>query len=62
VLHLVDARLLEALDRFEGHPDFYRRSEIALENGGAAGAYLLVRGIPGAHIIPSGSWRSRTSG
>jgi adenylylsulfate kinase len=40
-LYAVPARMLPALDAFEGHPRFYRRSAIRLADGSAAEAYLL---------------------
>ncbi len=54
----VDADTLAALDRLEGHPRFYRRRRIRLEDGGAALAYVFTaeqaRGRP---AIASGNWR-----
>lgn len=53
----VDDDTLAALDRLEGHPDFYRRKTIRLENGDEVLAYLLspeqVQGMP---RIASGDW------
>ena len=53
----VDGRTLRALDRLEGHPRFYERRAIRLEDGHAVLAYLLspeqARGRP---RIPSGDW------
>ena len=54
----VDARTLNALDRLEGHPRFYRRRAVRLDDGGEVLAYLLTpdqaRGRP---RITSGDWR-----
>lgn len=54
----VDPDTLEALDRLEGHPRFYRRRAVRLDDGGEVLAYLLtpdqVRGRP---RITSGDWR-----
>ena len=54
----VDSTTLGALDRLEGHPRFYRRSTVRLDDGGEVLAYLLtpdqVRGRP---RIDSGDWR-----
>lgn len=56
----VDEPALAAMDRLEGHPSFYQRTSIRLEDGTAVQAYLLrpdqVTHLP---IIPSGSWRAR---
>jgi gamma-glutamylaminecyclotransferase len=56
----VDAETLASLDRLEGHPRFYQRSSIELEDGTTAEAYLLrreqVRGLP---VICSGDWCAR---
>ncbi len=43
----VDGGLLEFLDRFEGHPDWYRRVavRVELEGGGTVWAYAYV--LPG---------------
>lgn len=57
----VDRPTLEALDRLEGHPRFYRRRAVRLDDGGEVLAYLLtadqVRGRP---RIESGDWRRTT--
>src|SRR5690606_19616506 len=37
----VDAATLARLDRLEGHPSFYRREPIALDDGERVEAYLL---------------------
>ncbi|TNF24106.1 MAG: gamma-glutamylcyclotransferase [Deltaproteobacteria bacterium] len=53
----VGPRTLAALDRLEGHPGFYERRPIRLEDGEEVQAYLLsaaqVRGRP---RIASGDW------
>lgn len=53
----VDGPTLEALDRLEGHPSFYRRTAIVLEDKLSVEFYLLntehVRELP---IVVSGSW------
>lgn len=55
----VDEPTLAALDRLEGHPRFYRRSSIALEDGAVAEAYLLpAHRVEGCRVISSGSWRA----
>jgi gamma-glutamylaminecyclotransferase len=54
----VDPDTLDALDRLEGHPRFYQRRAVRLDDGGEVLAYLLtpdqVRGRP---RITSGDWR-----
>jgi gamma-glutamylcyclotransferase (GGCT)/AIG2-like uncharacterized protein YtfP len=56
----VDEPTLAALDRLEGHPDFYRRVTIALHDGRPVLAYLLTLEQVGARpIIASGAWRTR---
>lgn len=59
-VYAVDGAMLARLDRLEGHPDFYTRTPIPLDDGAQAHAYLLratqVRGKP---LIPSGDWRKR---
>ena len=56
----VDQATLAALDRLEGHPRFYRRTRIALEDGAAVETYLLApEQVEGRPVIDSGNWRSR---
>lgn len=56
-LYQVDRRGLAGLDRLEGHPDFYRRQTIELEDGTLAQTYLLpVKQAQGRSPIPSGDW------
>lgn len=56
----VDAATLAALDRLEGHPRFYRRVCIALDDGTNVETYLLTpEQVEGRPVIPSGNWRSR---
>lgn len=58
-LYEVDERTLASLDRFEGHPRFYRRARIVLADGATAETYLLSRHqVDGRPIIASGSWRA----
>ncbi len=57
----VDGPTLAALDRLEGHPRFYRRSRIALEDGAVVETYLLPpEQVEGRPVIDSGSWRARS--
>ncbi|RKG84391.1 gamma-glutamylcyclotransferase [Corallococcus sp. CA049B] len=54
----VDASMLAALDRLEGHPRFYERTSIALDDAGRVEAYLFPKGrLAGRPIIESGCWR-----
>lgn len=56
----VDEPMLAALDRLEGHPRFYRRTRIALEDGAVVETYLLApEQVEGRPVIDSGSWRAR---
>jgi gamma-glutamylaminecyclotransferase len=55
-LYDVDDETLAHLDRLEGHPRYYRRTEIAVA-GGRAHAYLLQGGLGFGDLIASGSWR-----
>lgn len=49
---------LARLDRLEGHPRFYRREQIVVDDGSAAETYLLPRErVAGRPVIASGSWR-----
>ncbi|NRD68041.1 gamma-glutamylcyclotransferase [Corallococcus exiguus] len=58
-LYEVDALMLAALDRLEGHPHFYQRSPIALDGAGRVEAYLFPKGrLAGRPIIESGCWRT----
>lgn len=60
-LYLVDDPLLATLDALEGHPEFYRRTTIDLEDGREAFAYLLSpqRRLPGLRAIANGNWKNR---
>lgn len=61
-LYRVSPAQLAALDDYEGHPGFYRRTPIRLIGGGRAHAYVLGRERSGAHPrIASGDWRARAS-
>jgi gamma-glutamylcyclotransferase (GGCT)/AIG2-like uncharacterized protein YtfP len=58
-LYEVDEATLVTLDRLEGHPRFYRRTQIHFDDGSLAEAYLLRRrDVQGCPRIPSGSWRA----
>jgi gamma-glutamylcyclotransferase (GGCT)/AIG2-like uncharacterized protein YtfP len=56
----VDAPTLARLDALEGHPRFYRRTRIALDDGTKVETYLLTpEQVEGRPVIPSGNWRAR---
>ncbi len=57
-VYVVDRGTLAALDHLEGHPRFYRRRRVRLEDGEEVLAYLLSREqAHGRPKITSGNWR-----
>ena len=59
-VYIVRPDTLARLDQLEGHPRFYRRAPIALEDGSTVETYLLPRNrVEGRPVIASGSWRAR---
>lgn len=53
----VDNTKLAELDRFEGHPGFYRRDTIDLDDGSSAQGYILARETHRRHpIVTCGDW------
>ncbi len=57
-VYAVDPRSLAELDRFENHPELYRRTPIRLADGTWAEAYLLHDRHATTHpVIASGRWR-----
>lgn len=59
-VYLVGPDALERLDRLEGHPKFYRREQIILEDDSVVDTYLLsARQVAGCPVVNSGSWRRR---
>jgi gamma-glutamylcyclotransferase (GGCT)/AIG2-like uncharacterized protein YtfP len=58
-IHLVDTRLLAALDDFEGHPSLFRRQAVNLAGGGQAEAYLFAQpaAVSAAPLLIDGDWR-----
>lgn len=59
-LYVVDEAALATLDRLERHPNLYRRTEIELEGGGRAEAYVYVSTEHRRwREVASGSWRVR---
>jgi gamma-glutamylaminecyclotransferase len=56
----VDDAMLARLDELEGHPRFYTRTRIELDDGSEALAYLLrPTQVVGRPPIPSGNWLAR---
>jgi gamma-glutamylaminecyclotransferase len=59
-VYAVTPDVLHALDELEGHPDWYERAPIELEDGRRVEAYLMTaEQVQGAGRIPSGDWRRR---
>ncbi len=59
-LYEVTAAALSAIDVYEEHPVFFKRTTIALESGSEAQAYLLEPAqVRGRRRIRSGDWRAR---
>jgi len=58
-VYLVDAAVLRRLDALEGHPGFYRRTRITLEDDRRTEAYLLRPDqVVERRVVTSGDWRS----
>jgi gamma-glutamylcyclotransferase (GGCT)/AIG2-like uncharacterized protein YtfP len=58
-LYEIPPATLAELDAYEDHPNLYQRTEIALESGLRAEAYLLViERAQGHPEIPLGDWRT----
>ena len=56
----VDDATRAALDRLEGHPKFYRRTEIDLDSGETISTLLLrLAQVAGCPIIPTAGWCDR---
>jgi gamma-glutamylaminecyclotransferase len=53
----VDDLTLAALDRLEGHPHYYRRAPVVLEDGASTETYLLVMDAKRRRVIEGGDWR-----
>jgi gamma-glutamylcyclotransferase (GGCT)/AIG2-like uncharacterized protein YtfP len=57
-IYAVDDTTLARLDRLEGHPSFYQRTQIRLDGGQEVQTYLMDRSrMRGRVVIPSGDWR-----
>ena len=58
----VSPEVLGTLDELEGHPDWYERAFIRLEDGKRVEAYLLTADqVLGARVISTGDWRKRAA-
>lgn len=58
-VYSVNAETLAAIDRLEGHPNFYVRTEIALADGRTVQAYVLSSSYHSRGTrIESGDWRA----
>jgi gamma-glutamylaminecyclotransferase len=58
-VYAVDEATLARLDRLEGHPSFYQRTQIRLEGGQKVKTYLMDRArMRGRAPIASGDWRT----
>lgn len=58
-LYWITYATLALLDQFEGHPDLFERSSIALADGRQAEAYLAGPRAPAPRCpIPDGDWRA----
>jgi gamma-glutamylcyclotransferase (GGCT)/AIG2-like uncharacterized protein YtfP len=58
-LYAVDDATLARLDRLEGHPTLYQRTQIQLDDGQEVQAYLMDRArMRGRVLIALGDWRA----
>jgi gamma-glutamylaminecyclotransferase len=58
-LYEVDGPTLTKLDRLEGHPQFYQRTWLKLEDGSRAFTYVMrANQVRGRRQIRSGNWRN----
>jgi gamma-glutamylaminecyclotransferase len=57
----VTPEVLHVLDELEGHPDWYERTPIHVDDGRRVEEYLMTaEQAQGARVISSGNWRKRT--
>lgn len=63
-VYSVEDFVLAQLDRLEGHPTFYRRTPIVLQDGRNVQMYVLDRtwqaSADARHVIKSGDWKKRS--
>ena len=58
-VYAVDDATLARLDRLEGHPRLYQRTQIRLDDGQEVQTYLMERSrMRGRVVIRSGDWRA----
>ena len=58
-VYAVDEATLARLDRLEGHPSFYQRTQVRLEDGREVQTYRMDRSrMRGRARISSGDWRA----
>jgi gamma-glutamylcyclotransferase (GGCT)/AIG2-like uncharacterized protein YtfP len=57
-IYEVPEEMIAMLDALEGHPDYYRRTPIALDDGSEALGYVFVDGgaLASAPTIEGGRW------
>ena len=61
-VYAVDTVVQGALDRLEGHPTFFKRSAVRLDDGRRVETYILLASSAGCPSIPSGDWRAWRQG
>jgi gamma-glutamylaminecyclotransferase len=62
-IYEIDDAGLARLDEFEGHPDWFARIEITLDDGSAVMAYAMsAEATAGLPLIEGGTWRQRGDG
>ena len=55
-LYEATPEMVRSMDNLEGHPDYYRRTPIVLEDGVECSSYLLQHPDPGRPHILHGDW------
>jgi len=63
-VYIIDQHTLKRVDFLEGHPYFYKRQMIKLENGEQVVAYLLNDDLDNHEkdIVATGDWREKHGG
>jgi gamma-glutamylcyclotransferase (GGCT)/AIG2-like uncharacterized protein YtfP len=56
VFEVKDAAMAQALDRYEGHPDFFIRRQVFTESGLQVWVYEYPKQMPLESLIPMGDW------
>lgn len=57
IYRVKNTEMLRRLDSLEGHPNWYRRTPITLEDGSEVEMYVYLNGDPNMTVVESGSWR-----